>query len=882
MQGDSHAASKRSGSKGRSSAARPSFSDKGSQERYERLLVLLPERASGELAGNLSAAGDPDRALLQLEMLLQRHPGASQGAFEASSLALRAAVILFGSSQWLGQTLLRNPDLLRLFARPEGLATSNGVEALREKFARYRLRMHSEPLPVTLARFRRREYVRIFVRELLEMASLPEIAGEISALSDVLIEQALSHAEIELRRRHHGWPQLRSPQGWMYPARFAVFSLGKLGGNELNYSSDVDLLYLYDDTEDAGALPVPAREFFTELAQELTGVLAGASAEGQVFRVDLRLRPRGTSGEMVAGCAQALDYYRNEARDWELQALLKLRLSAGEPALGREFVDQVQELIYGSHLSLSAIRTAAQSLEKIQNGAGRQATDLVDVKNGRGGLREIEFAVQCLQRVHGGSEPWLRSSGTLVALQKLHDKGHIGDAEFRELGETYRLLRAIEHRLQCLKGAQSHRLPRRQAEQKSVFTTLGSWSGDVAELRRQMKSASALCARVLRLGAAEEKAELAAHSVGLGEPGLERLKRELTERSEVLQLVLAGPVGNEAQRGLRRFLAGAATGEERIRATLENAEWVARALPVFAHSAMATGVLAVHPEDIVALFRDSEELGERPISDQLRIQARRAMLRAAGRTLLEGASIWETMRSYTQSFERIITRALEASQPPEGFAVFALGRLGTCELDVGSDADLVFLHSGECSAERAGLCAQSIVEMLSGYTREGSAIEVDTRLRPHGSQGTLVVSLRNLEQYFESVAKPWEVLAFSKLRLIAGDEWLARETAFRISSLRRRFAASPQFPAELRSMRERIASSGPPENIKTGPGGLYDLDFCLGMLEAQGELETAGHSLPERLTALRRHELLGAPEAGARHRAAELYRQWEHAIRIVE
>ena len=294
----------------------------------------------------------------------------------------------------------------------------------------------------------------------------------------------------------------------MYAARFAVLSLGKLGGNELNYSSDIDLLYLYDDAEDAGAIAIPAREFFIRLAQELTAVLSTVSADGPVFRVDLRLRPQGTSGEMVVGCSQALRYYRGVAEDWELQALLKLRPSAGDATLGREFVEQVQELIYCRELSLSAIRTAARSLERIQRGGSRQGAAWLDVKNGPGGLREIEFAVQCLQRVHGGGEPWLRSSGTLFALQKLHDKGHIGDAEFRELGCD--LWAAARHRASLAVQPGSAGAPAAGVGPASRLRCFARWAmarlAGVPALREAMESSSGLCARVLRLGSVRSRA----------------------------------------------------------------------------------------------------------------------------------------------------------------------------------------------------------------------------------------------------------------------------------------------------------------------------------------------------------------------------------------
>ncbi len=336
----------------RGGAVALSFAEKGSMARYAKIRQALPARAASQLPQFIAESGNPDQAVLQLEVLLQQHPAEASAAFAASELALRSCVALFGASQWLGQTLLQNPDLLQLFARPMGLARPRESDDFREQFARFRLRSHLTPLAVLLARFKRREYVRIFIRELLELAPLAEITAEISALSDVLIEQAVLHCESELRRRYEGWPQLRSSQERVYPARFSVLALGKLGGDELNYSSDVDLLYLYDDAQDAGTLSISAREFFTRLAQELTAVLSNVSADGQVFRVDLRLRPQGRSGEMVAGCGQALRYYGSVAQDWELQALLKLRPSAGDRTLAREFVEQVQELIYCKQLSL--------------------------------------------------------------------------------------------------------------------------------------------------------------------------------------------------------------------------------------------------------------------------------------------------------------------------------------------------------------------------------------------------------------------------------------------------------------------------------------------------------------------------------------------------
>jgi glutamate-ammonia-ligase adenylyltransferase len=303
---------------------------------------------------------------------------------------------------------------------------------------------------------------------------------------------------------------------------------------------------------------------------------------------------------------------------------------------------------------------------------------------------------------------------------------------------------------------------------------------------------------------------------------------------------------------------------------------------VFAKSSLANGILANHPEDIVAIFQCIASDGGKPVADRLRIAARRNMLRLVGRTLLEEKAVWEILREYSGSFDRILREAVDAAGPPQGFAVFATGRLGTFELDALSDADLVFLRSAECDAEAAGRCALTVVAMLSGYTHEGSVIEVDTRLRPHGGDGELVASVRQLGQYFESEAEAWEALAFGKLRWVAGDERLASAAVERLAGLKERFAGARELVPELLAMRQRIADSDRAESFKTGPGGLYDLDFILGMLEVRAGLPAAGRQMPERLAALRERGMLTEARAASLLNSAALFRRVEHAIRVVE
>ena len=290
---------------------------------------------------------DPDAALNRIERLaadpttsalLEKHPSLSH-----------YALLVFGYSHFLGETLLQNSDLLRSFLRPQAFDRSFSREDFRESFARFRSRSLETDIAQLLSRFKRREYVRIFLRDVLKIAPLAETTAEISCLADVLIEEALSAADSQLRLRH-GAPQHLDASGRLCGTPFAVLSLGKLGGGELNYSSDVDLLYIFGDGSEPATASLSNREYFVRLAQQVTDILSRATREGAIFRIDMRLRPQGAEGELAISLSQALRYYTSAAHDWELQALIKVRHSAGDAPLAREFIQNVQSLVYAGEV----------------------------------------------------------------------------------------------------------------------------------------------------------------------------------------------------------------------------------------------------------------------------------------------------------------------------------------------------------------------------------------------------------------------------------------------------------------------------------------------------------------------------------------------------
>jgi glutamate-ammonia-ligase adenylyltransferase len=240
-------------------------------------------------------------------------------------------------------------------------------------------------------------------------------------------------------------------------------SLGKLGGNELNYSSDVDLLFLYqgEGTTDCreATRRITNKEFSVRLAQGLLERVAGVTREGPVFRVDLRLRPGGGEGDLVVSLPAALRYYREQAREWELQMLLKGRGSAGDGGLVGEFLSSVEPHVFRGPMHFAVVESVVKAREQIDRKLDSADASGLNVKLAPGGLRDIEFLVQCLQRLYGQQDPWVRAGATLVALHKLYEKGYISPRDHSHLAAAYEFLRRVEHRLQLVKGQQLHSLP---------------------------------------------------------------------------------------------------------------------------------------------------------------------------------------------------------------------------------------------------------------------------------------------------------------------------------------------------------------------------------------------------------------------------------------
>ncbi|HKO62058.1 MAG TPA: hypothetical protein VJV03_12920, partial [Pyrinomonadaceae bacterium] len=419
---------------------------------------------------------DEKGARLFLERFEKEHPRVFQKLTQDSAL-LSDVLALAAWSPLLATTLEQNPEYVSWLSRERADVRVRSRELLKESLARFALTHSSVTPQVMLARFRRRELLRIYLHDVRRTHTIVETTEELSNLADAILDFALSLARQELDNRF-GAPLRHDEKGRIATADFCVVALGKLGSCELNYASDIDLVFLYsDDGTTAGSGErgkTSNREYFIKLAENITKLVGQPAGEGAAYRVDLRLRPHGRDGALASSLVEALRYYETSAQQWELQALIRSRAAAGASTLFTRFAQAVENLIYRPSISVKdALANVRLAKEKI-NRHIESRTDGFNVKLQRGGIREIEFIAQALQLAHGGQDDWLRVGHTLISLGRLADRNFISEQERSELSEAYSFLRMLEHRLQMEHGLQTHTVPEALDQRSLVARRMNS------------------------------------------------------------------------------------------------------------------------------------------------------------------------------------------------------------------------------------------------------------------------------------------------------------------------------------------------------------------------------------------------------------------------
>ncbi|MGH9476709.1 MAG: hypothetical protein ACRD1C_10295 [Terriglobales bacterium] len=788
------------------------------------------------LGVRVELTADPAAAEAGLEKLWAVAPVRVRARLEQDRGLAQALVSVLAGSEYLTEALLRFPDWV-LWLAEERQRPSRAPEDWGAALGAFTRDVPVEERGLALARFQRREYLRIAARDLQGQVGLAETTRELSDLADAVLQLAFVWSWNELVGQF-GTPQVERGGG----AAMSVLALGKLGGGELNYSSDIDLVFAYEGegrTRGGGEV-VDNAEFFTRQARSLIRYVSEAKGDRAAYRVDLRLRPGGREGELVPSRAAWEQYYRKRAREWELQMLVRARGCAGTRTLAEAMLAAVSELVYpnapeaerlaaGVRASRAAIRAEVEQRRVLGH-----KRDEMDVKLDAGGIRDVEFLTQYWQRLHGGTQPWVRSGHTLLALQRLHDAKRIGGSELQTLAQAYTLLRHTEHRVQLWHGQQTHALPpqpeRRAALARSLATVDREWhahpAGSESGISAAMEAVRELYAHYLEAGAGEPAgtqpgmAPLAwPEGVQLGEHGrhqAQRLARSLatTPGGEALWSRLAAPV------------------RVRLAAALETSGWMAQLLIRRPQLAEALGAEAAAP----------------PPPPQNDLGASMTALRTwqQGEWLRLLSQEWETARAIGASLAlqtELVTAALQVGLELAGgervpsLAILGLGRLGLGELDLLSDVDVVFVAAEE-EREAAATVAARWIEILTAYTQAGPLYAVDARLRPGGREGELVQTPASLELYFARPAGLWEALSYAKARWVAGDAGTAARALAAVREPVRQRWAGRNMRTGLQSLRERMEREGRPGawGLKTVAGGYYDVDFALSqrLLEEGG------------------------------------------------
>ena len=884
-------------------------------------------------------SADPDRALLSFGRLVGALPNPSMfyHYLQTAPDRLDMLVTIFAHSQALAETLVRNADHFHFLIAPETLAKPREKSWLNADLLRLLMvvRVPEQKYDV-IRRFRRRETLRIGARDLLGRATVEETTLELSNLADVCLQAVFETALAGLQARFKLSAAAKEESG-----RFAVIGMGKLGGQELNYSSDVDVMFVYEQEGDLTPT-ISRHEFFTKLAEEIIHAVGGTGAEGTIFRIDLRLRPEGRTGPLARSLEGYEDYYAQWGETWERMALVKARPVAGNAALGDHFIKMVQPFVYARYASENVVQQMAVLKRRIENEI--VGADLLTrhVKLGIGGIREIEFIVQSFQVLRGARMMALRERSTLRALTLLARHKLLTEPEAAALADAYRFLRNVEHRLQMEMELQTHTIPDEERALVRLARSLG-----FASVEKFFASLEARTAAVRRIYEGVLAAADAENPVGDNWLAPEQLPTLLTasgftsvpEAVKSIGGLLDGPgFGHVSQRTKDLFgalfpklLATAATVADPDGALLRFARFVnaygARGLlyetlvnhPKLGEMLVRLGDASPFLSDVMAnrpeLF---DEISESGLLMEPKIFERmwRELTAARGGDMAERARVWKRaellrigiedvmgfvdMEQLQQEMTALAEVCLRLAVEEERrrlkledfpFTVIGTGKFGGLELGYGADLDVLFVGGMEDAGHaRANKLAAKVVDFMTRPTGAGTLFAVDARLRPDGEKGPLASSLAAHREYYGKRAQLWERQALIKARWVAGDAALGEQFIQMAQEIVYEHALTPEELEEIRQMRQRVETERGDQNhveleFKTGAGGLMDVEFVVQALQlrhghAQPQLRTA-HTL----AALNRLAGIGAIDEEASYqlrRGYQFLRRIELALRRVD
>ena len=873
-------------------------------------------KSDANLESLLRDLPDEHGARLFIERLAKERPSAHQKLLKQPAL-LADVLALAAWSPLLATTIEQNPEYLSWLSRERTDPRVRTADELKEALARFALTNSSLNPQVLLARFRRRELLRTYLHDIRRSQTLVETTEELSNLADAILDYALSLARQDLDNRY-GLPRRVDDRGRSATADFCVIALGKLGSMELNYASDIDLVFLYSDegttagTGERGE--VSNREYFVKLSETIARIVGQSGGEGSAYRVDLRLRPHGRDGALACSFHEAKRYYMQSAQDWERQTLIRSRAAAGSPELFARFKEAVTRAVFRPDVSVSgalaSVRLAKQKIDRqVEKKSG------FNVKLGRGGVREIEFIAQALQLAHGGRDDWLRVPHTLVSLGRLADRGFITRAERSALSDAYYFLRSVEHRLQMEHGLQTHTVLEAPEAQTLLAGRMG-FAGPNArnDFLRTLKTHAANVRNTYDRLFSEVEPGLVVNDSTTTQTDLD------DDKDATLAMASARVLASHMDQKLKplasllRSLAAASLNQHRalvqlsrVSASLEKTERhltisetnLAALVQLCGSSDSFAEMVAAHPTLITSLGtsaatslrRDYRAILRAAIDAERTFPAELAAFRRQWAELMaeigsldvsNQLSIFEANRLQTDLAtasmnvayligRREMARRYGSFSGGPRVAFYGLGRLGSGGVDYGSDLDILITYDSLVPSpikaltqdETYSRLAELMIAALSSITREGYLYRVDMRLRPHGKNGPLVTSSEGFLDYLRDESAPWEWLAYVKLRCVGGDQEMGKmietHARHRIHANALKLDAQ-ELKSVTRHVRERLEKEKGGRgrklgtDIKYGQGGMLDVYFATRYLQLRDEVTDEGEDRSTAVTLERLRE----------------------------
>ena len=959
--------------------------------------VLLNTELVIGLARQALTTADPDQALNNLERLCCSVDKTDLPIVLVDQDSASQLLTILGASAFLTGILCRRPSIFAgLFQEGQIRATKTEAQMCTELRQLIADDADTAALKKGLRIYKAQEMLRIGGRDLCGMAGLEEVTDELSSLAAATLQRAFEICSLQLQAEY-GLPVLDAEDGTQAkPAELTILGMGKFGGRELNFSSDIDLIFFYSsDRGQTTGIGDPVRgqrnsitlhQYFVKLSSLISKAIGQATEDGFVFRVDLRLRPEGNSGEMANSLAAAETYYESWGQSWERSAMIKARPVAGSKPLGEKMLKRLEPFIYRRHLDYAMIDDIKVMKQKIDRSLTREKEGELNLKLGCGGIREIEFFIQALQLINAGKNPRLRERNSLEALNILCTEELITTEERDNLSEAYRFLRTAEHRIQVVNEQQTHNLPTRAKELTALARRCGFSHTEafMATLQKHREHVSAIF-RDLFYTSEEELPSQVNPEVAMlfdanADPDLcmdfleakgfrppesayeslkvlrqggtksyltERARRQLDRIAPLLfQEVLHSPDPPMALANMEKFLEACRRARGTYYSLLaENPEIIKVLASLFATSQFLSRNFIQHPEVLDSLVSRSyaqsvkepgelraelsQHLGDSAYYEDklnaLRRFRNEEFLRIALNDIHGHTPQGQTTRQLSLVADACLEQALmiardelleryglpycldESGTPHEAeFAIIGMGKLGGMELNYHSDLDIIFIYEGEGETRPTDATdperfraqtnkqyfirlAQRIISVLTLITQEGYVYEIDTRLRPSGNQGPLVSSLPAYREYHEGAAAPWERQALIKARVAVGSEKLAASYYALTTEIVYERPLPANLAEEIFRLRQRMEKELGKEdehhrNIKTGRGGMVDVEFIVQYLQLRYGKEKPALRCPnlvDALSVLKRENLISALDYESLSVGYKFLRRLENKLRLV-